>query len=68
MHCSRVDAFRHRADPIIADHAGASHAYRPLTLTRGARDQQKHALGLDPGVEVRFCRTNDFVCPEIALD
>jgi hypothetical protein len=62
MHCSRVDAFRHRADPIIADPAGAGHAYRLLTLT--GRDQ--HALGLDPGVELRFCRTNGLVCPEIA--
>jgi len=24
MHCSRVDAFRHRASPIIADHAAVS--------------------------------------------
>lgn len=33
MHCSRVDAFRHRAGPIIADHAVVSHVYRLLTLT-----------------------------------
>ena len=26
MHCSRVDAFRHRADQIIADHAAVSSA------------------------------------------
>ena len=32
MHCSRVDAFRHRAAPIIADHAAASHVYPWLTL------------------------------------
>jgi len=25
MHCSRVDAFRHRADHIIADHAAVNH-------------------------------------------
>ncbi len=35
MHCSRVDAFRHRAAPIIADHAGVSHVCRLLTLTGG---------------------------------
>jgi hypothetical protein len=34
MHCSRVDAFRHRAVPIIADIAAVSHACRGLTLTR----------------------------------
>ena len=34
MHCSRVDAFRHRADPIIADHARVSHVYPGLTLIR----------------------------------
>jgi hypothetical protein len=32
MHCSRVDAFRHRAAPIIADQAAASHVYPWLTL------------------------------------
>jgi hypothetical protein len=34
MHCSRVDAFRHRADPIIADPATRGHACRALTLMR----------------------------------
>jgi hypothetical protein len=33
MHCSRVDAFRHRADPIIADPAARDHGRRALTLT-----------------------------------
>jgi len=33
MHCSRVDAFRHRADRIIADHAAVIHVCRLLTLT-----------------------------------
>lgn len=33
MHCSRVDAFRHRATPTIVDHAAVSHVCRPLTLT-----------------------------------
>jgi hypothetical protein len=33
MHCSRVDAFRHRAVPIIADIAAVSHVCRRLTLT-----------------------------------
>ena len=56
MHCSRVDAFRHRADPIFADPAGAGHVYRSLTLTGTltGRDPQKHALGLDPGAESGF--------------
>jgi hypothetical protein len=33
MHCSRVDAFRHRATPTMAHRAAASHGYQPLTLT-----------------------------------
>lgn len=33
MHCSRVDAFRHRAEAIIADPARAGHSSRRLTLT-----------------------------------
>ena len=33
MHCSRVDAFRHRAAAIIADPGTGSHVYRWLTLT-----------------------------------
>ena len=41
MHCSRVDAFRHRAAPIIADHAAVSHVYRSLTLTRPTAKAQK---------------------------
>ena len=39
MHCSRVDAFRHRAGSIIADHVVASHVYRLLTLTGRLMDQ-----------------------------
>jgi hypothetical protein len=36
------------------------HVYRSLTLT--GRDQQKHALGLDPGVESGFAgQTASFV-------
>jgi hypothetical protein len=35
MHCSRVDAFRHRAKAIIAYFTVASHAYPGLTLTVG---------------------------------
>jgi hypothetical protein len=34
MHCSRVDAFRHRAAFTIADCNAASHVYPALTLTR----------------------------------
>ncbi len=38
MHCSRVEAFRHRAKAIIADHPGVSHVYLLVTLTgRGER-------------------------------
>jgi hypothetical protein len=33
MHCSRVDAFRHRAAPTIADPAQAGHGNPWLTLT-----------------------------------
>ena len=45
MHCSRVDAFRHRAAVIIAHPAAGSHVYRWLTLTaaikRVARDKRR---------------------------
>jgi hypothetical protein len=40
MHCSRVDAFRHRAAAIIADHAAVSHASRSLTLTVRVQNQK----------------------------
>jgi hypothetical protein len=40
MHCSRVDAFRHRAAAIIADRAAVSHASRSLTLTMRGRIQK----------------------------
>jgi|HubBroStandDraft_6_1064221.scaffolds.fasta_scaffold901570_2 hypothetical protein len=40
MHCSRVDAFRHRAKPIIADIAAVSHACRGLTLTLSSRERE----------------------------
>jgi hypothetical protein len=39
MHCSRVDAFRHRAAATIADPAAAGHACRALTLTDGNADE-----------------------------
>jgi hypothetical protein len=32
MHCSRVDAFRHRADPIIRDCGYGCYALSRLTL------------------------------------
>ena len=35
MHRSRVDAFRHRAEAIMADHSAVSHVYRFLTLMGG---------------------------------
>jgi hypothetical protein len=44
MHCSRVDAFRHRADPIMVDRPAQGHAELGLTLT-GGRDQQKWKSG-----------------------
>jgi hypothetical protein len=37
MHCSCVDAFRHRAAAIIADPTPVSHGKLSLTLTRPAR-------------------------------
>jgi|SRR5271169_1179898 len=40
MHCSRVDAFRHRADPIFVDRAGEGHFLPRLTLT-GARSAKR---------------------------
>jgi hypothetical protein len=39
MHCSRVDAFRHRAAAIMADHAAPSHASPSLTLTGRVQNQ-----------------------------
>ena len=38
MHRSRVDAFRHRAAAIIADHAAVGHVYPWLTLIGGAQN------------------------------
>ncbi len=55
MHCSRVDAFRHRAGPIMVDRLAVGHAELGLTLTGKARSAK---------VEVRFCvrsRPNDRV-------
>jgi hypothetical protein len=43
MHCSRVDAFRHRAKAIIADIAAVSHACRRLTLTRRRERKDQNA-------------------------
>jgi hypothetical protein len=43
MHCSRVDAFRHRAVPMIADIAAVSHACRGLTLTCRPMDKNQNA-------------------------
>jgi hypothetical protein len=43
MHCSRVDAFRHRAVPMIADIAAVSHACRELTLTCPPHGQNQNA-------------------------
>src|SRR5260221_9003091 len=43
MHCSRVEAFRHRAAPIMADHATVSHASRRLTLIAGWKIRQPAA-------------------------
>src|ERR1700710_1122088 len=54
MHCSRVDAFRHRAAAIIADHTRVSHVYPLLTLTgrlryfprAGSDMQRRHFIKL----------------------
>jgi hypothetical protein len=43
MHCSRVDAFRHRAAATITDPAGVSHGYLWLTLTRLAEEVTEFA-------------------------
>ena len=58
MHCSRVDAFRHRAVLIIADHAAVSHACSILTLTGGGEAQgvprhEGHSPGIVPDIEMR---------------
>jgi hypothetical protein len=43
MHCSRVDAFRHRAAAIITDHAIAGYLYPGLTLTARAAQKNQNA-------------------------
>jgi hypothetical protein len=59
MHCSRVDAFRHRAAPIIADHAAVSYCCRLLTLT-GSTTQSATSK------KAGFAGEHDFVGPEAA--
>jgi hypothetical protein len=44
MHCSRVDAFRHRAALIIADPARPSHGKLWLTLTGPARQRELQSM------------------------
>jgi hypothetical protein len=39
MHCSRVDAFRHRADPIFPERTMEGHLMSGLTLICRARDR-----------------------------
>ena len=39
MHRPRVDAFRHRAEAIIADHGAVNHRFRSLGLTSSNADQ-----------------------------
>src|ERR1700730_18928555 len=50
MHCSRVDAFRHRAAPIMADHATVSHASpnRRLENQKTCRAMNVIRHGLSP--------------------
>ena len=48
MHCSRVDAFRHRADPIMVDHLAGGHAELRLTLTGRARSAKVELAVLRP--------------------
>jgi hypothetical protein len=56
MHCSRVDAFRHRADPIMVDPPARGHAELGLTLTgrrkRMPRDE-RHPPRIVPDIEMR---------------
>src|SRR5437870_264722 len=65
MHCSRVDAFRHRAAVIIADPAPASHVYRWLTLIappslQGAfATKQSSSCSRRYGLLRRFAPRND---------
>jgi hypothetical protein len=56
MHCSRVDAFRHRAASIIADRAAASHVYPLLTL-----------IGAHRRCEERSDEAIQFFCPVSGL-
>ena len=41
MHCSRVDAFRHRADPIMVDRLAVGHAELGLTLIGATTERWK---------------------------
>jgi hypothetical protein len=59
MHCSRVDAFRHRAAAIIADRTPVGYVYPWLTLTLRA--------GIRTGVPQNACRATNVIrhglCP-----
>jgi hypothetical protein len=54
MHRSRVDAFRHRATAIIADHAAASHVYPWLTLIGPHRHCEEHLRRSNPALLLDF--------------
>lgn len=50
MHCSRVDAFRHRADAILIDRLAVGYRLPGLTLTRF---KTPHAFPFDCEVHAR---------------
>ena len=61
MHCSRVDAFRHRATPIIADPAAMSHARlrlnpvnpNPPAASEGVPRDEGHPPRIVPDIDMR---------------
>ena len=66
MHCSRVDAFRHRADSIIAQDAAGGHVYRLLTLIQSMIRTRRAALA-QSGYRFSLATNAERVCAEIML-
>jgi hypothetical protein len=56
MHCSRVDAFRHRAALIITQRTAVGHGYHRLTLTVGRSEgvpgDERHAPGIVTDIQM----------------
>ena len=59
MHCSRVNAFRHRADSIIDEDVAGGHVYRWLTLIKSMIRKSGYRFSLATNAER--------VCAEIML-